>query len=88
MNAYNSFIKCSLSSTNVLEYPPYKKTIDFIVGGILAYVSGCWFLKAAGIVQHWISKLWRYENGSIKFGIGRMIGNGLRKARDCLLRQI
>lgn len=74
--------------TMIARHPNRKAIKGFITGGVLAYITGSWFSKAAGIAQHWIGKLWKYEKWFDRNWLGKRIDNGLRKAKSSLLRRI
>ncbi|UOO43825.1 DNRLRE domain-containing protein (plasmid) [Priestia megaterium] len=77
-----------LNFNRTARYVKKKALIGFITGGISSYVSGNWFTSAAGKVQYILSKAWKYESWFDKTWLGKKIDNGLRKARNYLLRRI
>lgn len=81
--------KLAMKGFTMLRRSPNKKAIiGFVTGGITSYIAGNWFSKAASIAQYWTSKLWKYENWFDRNWLGKKIDNGLRRAKNYLLRRI
>ncbi|GEK32310.1 hypothetical protein KZO01_26190 [Kurthia zopfii] len=81
--------KAAKKGFTMLDRKIGKKTVkSFITGGLLSYVSGSWFSKVGDYISYWGSKLWKYESWFDRNWLGKKIDNGLRSARNYLIRKI